>query len=102
MLIKKIKTVYKKIPWWNFLICKVFGHIDPGTIKSGLFKGDIIEAAFEKNITITLQISNNKSACIKYKPCVRCGIYKETLIAESFTEDELLTEDEKIIKDIIT
>ena len=100
-----VKTVDKKVPWWKPFICKIKGHITPKNINDSHLVcngGGLVTQQAVNNFSISLPINTKKKAYIILMPCERCGIYAETRMEESFTEDDLLTEDEKIVKDIIT
>lgn len=102
---KIAKVVDKRVPWWKPLICKLKGHIAPKNIRGSnlVWNGsEFTEQQEKNNFSIYLPINEKKKVYIVYMPCDRCGIYAETRMEESFTEDDLLTDDEKIIKDIIT
>jgi len=102
-IVSKGKIIIREPTWWDRLLCRIFGHIK--------IKNNSDQGYYVKSDSITIEQECPPSLtynCIsydydKYKyclnliPCKRCGMYEKTSIEEFVP----LSEDEKIIKDLI-
>jgi len=98
---KDTVTVTEKPKRWKRLICLVLGHKIPEKKKESTNpeSSTFIVTDHVHQPTSELWINvNGKTYTRKYKACERCGIFHE----DTVTYEVPLTEDEKIIKDIIT
>lgn len=89
--------IYKKIKWYNKILCFFIGHkklnIDQKKAKPGQI---LITTAYEH---MSFSLNNGEYISqLNLKACKRCGIYQEVSITQN---SAFLTSDEKIIKDII-